>query len=522
MIRALAISILLIAALVLDPINLRAQPEVVFEKYLSALKAGEWHIAESYWHPDQVRAARRLGIEYDGIRAKYDCASPMIGALDFIREGAIGVEIRDILNRGEWVELRVALTGAQDPVTVSYYLVQDGMGWRLASLPFLASRQWPVRETEYARVLCNDSTRLNREALRRLDRCIESIGRSLEIPPERMEWLADEKIDYYLCDDETMDRLVGSAAQGMTDLQFDALITRHLPHEHELAHLLFNYALKDLPLHTMPCVQEGVAVCLGGRWEKSPEAVFMLGRFALAEGFASVEEVLTFSGFHFESGAPDLSYAVSGLLCRFLIEGYGIKRFKRLYRALSGSSAAVREMSTVQIKAAVAENCGSAWEDIQRKFAEFWPQFQFTGLCPGLPEEARTDLCHLKSPNLAVTIQSSAANILFEIEAGVRDPNGVILVGDSTPPIESSYSSRLFTRHLPHAEYQGERYGIWFTDQEAGVYDYHTNILVAKYVRTFSPGMGYWDPDHQVIRFYLNKDLLQDKTEALQFRLVER
>jgi len=522
MTKILSILILLLSGLTISAPQSLAQPEAVFTRYLSALKAGEWEAADSCWHPEQVCAARRLGIAYEGIQTKYDCASEVIGALDYIRRGEVKVSIGDLLDRGEWVELRVILAGLEDSVTVPYYLVPYDREWRLSSMTFIVARRWPVRETRFARVFCSDSTRINGRALRELDEFVASMGRILDIPAERMERLAAEKIDYYLCDDDAMDRLVDPAAQGMADLQFDALITRHLPHKHELAHLMVNYALDSLPLFTIPCLQEGAAVCLGGRWGKSPEVVFLLGRFALAEEFANLADILTFAGFHFEVGAPDLSYAASGLLCRFLIEEFGIGCFKRLYRELSGASATVRTMSQSRVQETIVGVCGLSWTEIERRFADFWPQFEYAGLYPGIPPDRGAGLCRVASPKLSATIHASASHYSFEIEAGGSQPNGVIIIADSAASVERSYQSRLFSRHFPRADYQGERYGIWFTDQEAGLYDYQTNTLMAKHVRSFSPGTEYWDPEKLIIRFYLDKNLVAGNAEEIHFRMAER
>ena len=166
--------------------------------------------------------------------------------------------------------------------------------------------------------------------------------------------------------------------------------------------------------------------------------------------------------------------------------------------------------------------CGVSWSEIERKFADFWPQFEYSGLHPGIPPDRGAELCHVKSSNLNATIHASAAHYSFEIAAGGPQPNGVIIIADSAAPVERSYRSQLFTRHLPRADYQGERYGIWFTDQEAGLYDYQTNTLIAKYVRSFSPGTAFWDPEKLVIRFYLDKNLVAGNAKDIQFRIAER
>ena len=102
--------------------------------------------------------------------------------------------------------------------------------------------------------------------------------------------------------------LTGHDAHGMTNFQFDAIISRHLPHTHELVHMLYNFAQEDLPLFTLPVLQEGLACCLGGRWGKSPDVINYWGNVSVT--FARPGGKI--SAWAQTAGAPGVGFVCSG------------------------------------------------------------------------------------------------------------------------------------------------------------------------------------------------------------------
>jgi hypothetical protein len=523
---------------------LYAQPESVFNAYVQALLAKEWEKAETYWLPEEIQASKRFGISYTGIEAKYDCASPLTQMLEAIRSGDMQVTVTDTVNHphtqvwGYWAQISVQFTAVGESLTTPYYLVKSGEEWRLASPLFVYARNWMRHDTRYATVHFSDASLINEYALNELDRFVASMGEHLMLSEAEMERLEKEKIDYYLCSEEEIEKLTGFSTHGMTNLQFDAIISRRLPHYHEMVHFLVNYALKKLPLYTLPCLQEGIAVCFGGRWDKSPQVVFQVGHFTLAQSFFSVEDVLTYSAFHETVGNPDFSYPLSGIFVKFLIEQLGVERFKLLYRELSGTDDDVRAFSLEDVQSKISEIYKTPWAEIQKNFAGYWGQFEFSGLVPGgLP--ANEPISTMKSEHLSVQIGDSNTSYFFEIRTTTDISKGMILMKDksSSLPVSSAvysvnrqalqtggtenYQSKLFTEHIPNAEYNGEVYSIQFSADEAGLYNYYTDTLVAKYISSFSPSNEYWNSEERVMRFRLEKSVLNQKISEFQLRLVE-
>jgi len=499
-----------------------AQPELVFNNYVEALKAKEWKKAETYWLPQEIELSKRLGISYSGIDAKYDCASPIVNALEYIRNGNAQVIVTDKAFRENYAKISVQLVTPDESVTVPYYLVKSDDSWLMVSSFSVYTKDWKKYETRYVNVYCNDGTLVNEFALEKLNEFIELMGEHLLLSQSKMKLLEKEKINYYLCNEDEIEEITGFPTHGMTNLQFDAIVSRHLPHYHEVVHLLVNYALNPLPLFTLPCLQEGTAVCFGGRWGKSPQVIFQIGYFTLAQQFFKLEDILTYNGFHQIVGNPDFSYPISGIFVRFLIEKFGIEKLKLLYRRLSGNDKAVQNFSLDYVQSKIAEVCGMTWTELDKSFAEYWKKFEFSGLIPdsNLPSQNKS-IEKIKSKHLSAKIWDCDDAYLFEIESDNNRPNGVILIKKNLSSDIKDYKSELFTDHLPNAKYDGELYGIAFTSEEAGLYNYYTEDLIAKYIFSFSPNEDYWNSEEKVIRFRLAKSVFDCKISECRLKLAE-
>lgn len=510
--------IFIIIAFNLKP--LYAQPETVFNKYSQALIAEEWDRAESYWLTSDIEKSKRLGITFTNIKAKYDCASPLINALNDIRQGDVQINTTKTVVDDHLVKLSVQLTTYDDTITTFYYLVESNGRWWLCSALYALTQNWGMKQTRFANVYFSDISLINDFALEKLDCFVESLGQQLDIPRNRMKYLEQAKIDYYLCNQQQIEKLTGYSAHGMTNLQFDAIISQHLPHAHEMVHLILNYALEELPLYTIPFLQEGVACYYGGRWGKSPSVIFYWGNVSLGLNLASLNDILTYDGFHSGIGNPDISYALSSLFVKTLIERFGIQRLKTFYLELSGKSSFVCSLTLEDVKTKATETFKTPWMEIEKSFAETVNQYKFCGIIPQKKPLAEP-LLKLTSKNLTAHIHDLGNIYFFEIKTKPDIIDGVILLKNKSSPINPNYKSRLFSEHLSSAPYNGEMFGIQFSSSDVGLYNYYTNILLAKYVLGFTSSDEYWNQEEQVITFSLKKSILNQNITNFQLRLVE-
>ena len=505
-------SCLLLAASLTAPLfaqTTSSGAEAVFIEYVNALKTGDLQGAELCWLPDEIENSRRLNISYAGTVPKYDCASPVISNLEKIVSRHVDVSVIGVSDCADYSTLAVHLTSGSDTLETTYYAVEAEGSWMLISRLCALTRKWNQLETRYARVHFADSSLINRFALQALDEAIEKIARTLEISDARMQLLADRKIDYYICSKPDFELLTGHSAHGVCDLQSDAIIARHLPHTHELAHLLINLALEEIPLHTTPFIQEGFAVSMGGRWGKSPEVIMQLGYCLLSRKICNPEDLLTYDGFCTVIGLADNSYPAAGILVSLLIEQCGIDGFKQLYRDLSGSDETVRSFTVEQVKADLKARTGWSWEELLDKLDACAKQYESSGLYPNGNDFSSLPGFHLEAENLTISIRDTGATYRIKVRSDSGEPSGILLLADTSSYVSGSYRSWMFTEQLPGHEYNGEKYGLVFDVNEAGLYDYYLNLLSAKYITMFSPESSYWNPETKTISIVLQKSFLE-------------
>ncbi len=496
------------------------QPVQVFNGYLEALMRSDSILAESFWISEEIELSKRLGIEYIGIEAKYDCASPVIENLNLIREGSARVLTGNPLMRGEWLELPVNAVQGKDTLKTTYYMVRRGDDWKLTAPLFVHTGKWSTVETKYATLHYNDTSLVNGYALRELDRFIDQLTRQLAIPEADMIHLAQVRIHYYLCNEAEIELLTGYQAQGMTNLQFDAVVTRQLPHYHELSHFMINYAMRRLPLYTLPCLQEGMACYLGGRWGKSPAIILYAGYYTYELGLTVLEEVLTYDGFHHQVGMPDITYPVSALLMKTTIDNAGIGRFRDLYLELSGTSREVIALSQLRVQMRIAQFTGQSWAEFLQDYESVADSYKYCGIIPGIQVDYTDSLTNINCDEITVDICESDESYCFKINGITSNINCTILLSDPDIDVEDNYRSWMFNEQHSDEEYSGETFGIRFSSSDAGLYNYLTNILSAKYISSFLPSEDYWDSESNILTFSLLKITLPRKLTDYRIRLV--
>ena len=362
----------------------------------------------------------------------------------------------------------------------------------------------------------SDSTLINPFALKSLDTFINKIADTLKIFPEKMKILAENKIDYLLCNKEEMKLLTGFDANGISNLQFDAIVSRHLPHPHELVHLLINYSLGELPLFTLPVLQEGFAVALGGRWGKSPEVVKQLSPILISENICKLDDLLLSVGFN--QTMPDISYPVAGSFSKMLISEYGIDNYKKIYLLLSGSLDKVQKLTPSEVKITIEQICKTDWETINNQFKRHLDQLKNINLKPGISKSGN-NISELSGDSLIVFVKETEDCYEFIIRSLNNTPAGTILLHNNNYLSSGNYRSSMYTEQFPNSEYSGFKYGIKFDINETGFYNYMTNCLEAKYATAFSPNINYWDEKLSSISFSLKKSVLQTDLKTFDMEL---
>ena len=464
-------------------------PSRVVEAYLSAIGDQRWDEARALWSPEYLADSKRLGITYLDQPCAWDLASAPVLARQALRDGT-AVATCDLVEQDDATATVLVQVRSADTTHVTRYgLLHAGDTWQLVNPIWLAGRSWSEHTTDYCRLYVQRDGLLNDIALAELDRFVAETVRCQGAGDDRLAELRRVKIPYYLADEATVAELTGYPTKGMADLAAGAVISSHFPHFHELAHLLVNWALKEVPLYTLPWLQEGVACRLGGRWGRSPEVILYMGRVNLDLAMVTPAEVLTWSGFRQAPAGPDATYGAGALLCDLVVSEAGWPALLDLYRAQSGDLAAVSGWTDHRVADAVGRACGwtgpttvPALIDSVVRHSE---RRRRCGIVPGPPVDASSAAVVTEADGVHIR---RAGSVLEVAVAGETWP--VVLVLDDRPPDHrqrpAQGASTLFQEYLPDTDWRGERWGLVCHRRSVGFYDFGTNRLMGTWVADFS------------------------------------
>ncbi|MEZ4823875.1 MAG: hypothetical protein R2942_16330, partial [Ignavibacteria bacterium] len=206
------------------------------------------------------------------------------------------------------------------------------------------SDKWKIIKSDYFSFYISDPDMFNENCSEYLDRYVENLMNFMKFSEEEKKHLKKEKILYLFCKDENeIEKICGYNTKGMYLLDEDAVITTYSYHTHEIAHLLMNYKLKQLPLYTLPFFQEGFAVAVGGRGGLSSNVLMDVGYYTLKSNFVESESLFSKKGFQSED--PSIAYSVSGLINKIFMDKNGFDEYQRLYLKMSGNSEFIYSIS---------------------------------------------------------------------------------------------------------------------------------------------------------------------------------
>lgn len=456
------------------------------EAYIAAVQEGDEAATRCLWSAPYLAEASALGIRYPGVICPWDLASPVTADQRLGRRAVYRVEA-PVLDGGTGV-VTVVRTAGGTPAVHDYGVVWENGAWRLADRIWLAGRSWPERRTIYTRLRGEDVEGLDPAACTALDHEVERQAGLLGAGPEHLAEMAAAGIPYYVTDDATVAALTGYPTRGMANLAAGAVISSDFPHFHEMAHLVANAVLGEIPLHTHPLLQEGLACRLGGRWGRAPAAILYTGWFHLDLDLITVAEVLTWEGFHRSTAGPDGSYAVAALVVDLVRERAGWDGVRRLYRQCSGPPQTLQSWTAPEVARLVLDACGlsgdvAALETAVREHAARWRR---CGLWPGV--DVTRDLHWRRLEGARGTVAVARHEDRWLVGVAARDYPFLVTLDGPLPDGggTGSVPGRLFAEQWPQREREGARWGLVCRPDNVGLYDYATNRLVSTWVAGFS------------------------------------
>jgi hypothetical protein len=525
---------LLLAGPVARPASAQSSPETIacfdhFDHYVEAIGTGNLERAATFWRPEDRAAAARLGIAHrDSMLLKLDSDSPIWRIRSAWRDSTADVKFGPAAETSGGplagtITLMLRVDEGADRRTKQYLFQPDGQGgWLLANRARWIAEQGPGTPGRYVRVYerrPGRSRQLPDHVIGDLDQAVARMAEQLEICAERMVVLEREKIDYLLAQPDVVEYLAGAPTVGVANLQVDMVVTHHPHHVHELAHLLVNVWLADVPLYTLPLLQEGLATHLGGQWGREARVLARVGRTSLRSGIVTLDEMLTRSAF-FSLGA-DLTYAPAAVFAGWLLDEFGADGLRRVYLACSGTLDEVAGWSGGDVRSRIAGELGRDWNELADAFARscqdddrdvtLAPSSQWPG-----PVASPADC-----PDTSL---SAGPYTLEAIECGADDPVRITLrcrAGPGRVAVLFGGADRtqgenpLFAEQVPGRAYRGETHVLLITPVEAKLYDLGTRMLVGLHSEGFWPSDDYATIGGTTLRFHVEAGLMPSLREAV-------
>jgi len=480
----------------------------ILSSYFDMMVSGNFESASFFWNRAAQDRSAKFGIQYQNIPLKIDCNSPIVQNLKVMKDYLQPpVKRYEDLFEGKYQKLYYSAIVQGQNIEHTYYAEFDGRYYWLAYPQDIYARDWPIKETEYFRIHINpDLVKYCTSAMfDEADKFVARMGDSLGLSTFDMRHLQSNKIEFFYCiSDGQVEEITGQKTRGVYDKPSSDIISSFFPHNHEVAHLLIDYRLRQLPLFVHPLFEEGLAVNYGGRWGKTPESLMPLGIFLYNEGIVSLDSILSFKGFR-NNAESDLAYPLAGLFTKFLLERIGRDRYLTLYREMAGTSKQMSEMPVDTVKAHIlrAATIGS-WDKLLTAFQKYLTTFK-TERYVALPGNSGKGAKVISNKEVVVSDNGEWLEFQFN-SPDTSAPRGNLLFGKSAQKEDSV--SAMFKEHYENEiPYEGYRYGVRYDVNEAGLYDYAANMLLAKYIAAVDPSKDYYNAQNHKITVRIRKNL---------------
>jgi hypothetical protein len=438
----------------------------------------------SYIHPESLIKSERLGISYDGVSNKFLISFDIDESVkEKIKSGELSYQLKYEKLNDDYQRVNFLIN--ENGYAKEFYFKDDML---IPSSSYFTGT-WEKRESQYFRVFLSDPLLFNNYSIDELDNFVNIMLSLLNIEQSQKDLLEKEKIDYILCKDENeIEKVSGFNTRGIYIIAYDEIITTYNCHFHEIAHLLINFRLKNLPLYTLPFLQEGFATAMGGRGGLGRSVLFDVGLFLQKSSFIPFNSILTKTEFLSEDAS--LIYPVAAFYNLFLIEELGITSYLSLYLTYSGNLDDISNLTIDAIKLPPTEKFYTYLDGYKQKEITFAADEKFSILSEG-----------------------STWKIMESLNYYLIKTRSNLLLKSSDVP--AGYISKKFNELFPGIKYDGFKYLIQANSREINIYNLYTNILIASYSIGFSLDGKEVPAEEGYFTFYLKKDVFMEEVRKL-------
>jgi translation initiation factor 2 beta subunit (eIF-2beta)/eIF-5 len=334
------------------------------------------------------------------------------------------------------------------------------------------TRNWKKLSSRYFDFLISDEKLFNEYCAEKLDSFIESTGDILKLSEDDKTVLSKEKVLYVFSkDQDEIKSITGYSSRGQFIVNYDAVVTTYSCHFHEVAHFLINYKLKNLSLYTVPFLQEGFAVALGGRGSQSANVLNDIGYYLIKNNISDYKNIFETDGFKNEDAT--ISYPIAGVFSRYLIEK-NIDDYLKFYKNLSGTFEDINKIKLNSVNSNI-------FSDFERYISKY---------------KYSEDIA-FKNNNNFIQIKSDKSFFL-------------------TPENSyKNYTSGKFIEILKEREYKGEKYYFAINENEINIYNLYSNELIASYVNSFEQNPVKYFTGSEYF-FFISESLLDEDYKSLK------
>ncbi|NIP41781.1 MAG: hypothetical protein GWO41_13420 [candidate division Zixibacteria bacterium] len=496
-----------------------------FDDYLSYMKEGQYDQASAQWLSDYIYEVYKFGIVYTNAPYKYDCNSHLTEHLDEYKQDQLEITYTAMPSMYDVYKILVRYDDKggdeNSEVEGEYYLMRgDDAGF------YLAPNYWPLlpnmdtREGKYYKLYYNKEIQINDTALMHIDLLVDSMAENLQLSPQLLERLSMDKFNYFLCENANQIALyAGKYIPGWHDPAGDFIVTNYLPHGMPMADFLIKYKLSELPLYTLPFMEKGLAVYLGGRAGADLGVFGQMVKFSLESDFMKLEDILAADDFEEKTGGPDFGYTLSAYFIAYLTKEFGIDKVLDIYLQSSGDREFVDSCSINTVKGILEKQTGKTWYSLESGFGEYFKNVDFN---IELVEDTDGSILYQSgTPEVSVTLYENGDFLILDAYSNNTGDtvNAAMLIGYPGATVTQNYRSSLFEKHFPEKQYDGQFYGLIFGPEELGVYNYLTNEIESKYITSLSNPDEMLDPAH--ITFRIPKKLLPGDFDQLTMEIIE-
>lgn len=524
--KPICLLILCILVLMISNVAAESEKDIVklgFGRYLTLLKQGHNDQATSLWLDDYISEVYKFGISYQDVPIKFDCNSPLVLNIAEYRNGKASVDF-DVINRamGEYnVNLKITAGGEESFYRYTMIRDEDGRFYLVPRFWSLLAAMKTV-EGKYYKLYYFRERQINDSALAMLDKKIEELAAGIGLDPDALERMADDKLSYVLCENLIQVReLSGITEPGWHDPASNFIITSYLPHPRVLADFLITYKLRERPLFTLPFMEKGLPVFLGGRAGACLNVFGQLLDFSLKSDFLKPADILNAAEFVDKTGGPDFAYALSGYFNAYLYDLLGMDKMLALYLRLSGDRVFIDTCSSDMVKAVLKDISGKPWEKLENNFFAYFEKHWLYGIYPYEGQPTGEIIYQSGTSKFKLDVYDDGNRYIFDARSfdDSAEIYGALMFNYNSSQYDSEYESSLFEKHFPSNHYDKQFYGIIFCQDEVGTYNYLTNEITAKFISSLTENLAAFEPGH--ITFSIEKELIPAEFSLFRLELME-